>query len=467
MRRAHGGETERGTTTYWWSAVRAILLSGCALLAVLSIGSKVDAVSNAGTNGAAFLELGVGARAAGMGEANTAWADDVYGIYFNPAGIARARRPQVGLLYNHLFQDINYSFIGGVYPLRDGGTLGATLLYVDFGSVDRTTIASGVANRVIGTATASDLAFSLTYARALMRYLDVGVTAKIINERLDRFEATAGAVDVGLKWHWPLEGLTMGLSVANIGTRLQFVREEEELPITVRLGGAWRSSTGRFGIATDAVWVKNQDVEIKAGGELWVLPERFALRVGANSANDVGTGLTAGAGFRWEDLALDYAYEPAGAAGSENQVSLTWDFGAARPAPSWEERPPKPQRERIEENLRKLWVRPFAYRGGPPRYDWFGLATMEIFRHDWSPAGLVGVQPAEARFRLEGEYTVEGDQVLMKAVLSGADGPLQTFTVSGSVEQPFPAWDRLLVEVNEALERYGMDVTTTMLPVMR
>lgn len=466
MTRAHR-ETRAAARADRWSVMSACLVSGCALLLALSIASKVHAVSNAGTSGAGFLELGVGARAAGMGEANTAWADDVYGIYFNPAGVARLSRPQLGLLYNHLYQDIGYSFVGAAYPLSDGGTLGATLLYVDLGSVDRTTIASGIANRVIGKATASDLAFSLTYARALMRYLDVGITAKIIHEKLDRFDATAGAVDLGLKWHWPLEGLTMGLSVSNLGTRLQFVREEEELPVTVRLGGAWRSATGRFGFATDAVWVKDQDVEIKAGGEFWVLPRRFALRLGANSANDVGTGLTAGAGFRWEDLALDYAYEPAGAAGSENQVSLTWDFGASRPAPGWEERAPKPQRERIEANLRKLWVRPFAYRSGPARYDWIGLATMEIFRHDWSPGGLMGVSPSEALFRLDGECEVVGDQVVIRATLSGAGGSRQEFTVTGLVEQPFPAWDRLLVEVNEALERQGMEVTTTALPVMR
>lgn len=475
-RRADGGEC---------AVILRLLLAGAALFAILSLPSKVSAVSNAGTTGAGFLELGVGARAAGMGEANTAWAEDVYGIYFNPSGIARAPRRQIGLLYNNLYTDISYSFLGGIYPLSDGGTIGATILYVDLGSVDRTTVSSGIANRVIGKATASDLAVSVTYARAVMRALDLGITAKVIHEELDRFSATAAAVDLGLKWHWPVEGLTMGLSLSNLGTRLQFVRAKEHLPLTLRLGGAWRSASGRLGLAADAVWVKDQDVELKAGGEFWVLPRRFALRLGANSANDVGSGLTAGAGFRWEDLALDYAYEPAGEAGSENQVSLTWDFGPAREprsreeratppgaqpppaAPPREERVPEAARERIESNLRKLWVRPFVYLSGPRDYDWFGMATMEIFRHDWSPGGLMGVSPSEARFRLDGDYAISGDEVVLTARLSGEGGLLETFRVTGSVARPFPAWDRLLVEVNDALERHGMTVSTTMLPVMR
>jgi len=47
-------------------------------------------VSGVGTNAAAFLEIGVGARAMAMGGAYGAVANDASALYWNPAGIAWA-----------------------------------------------------------------------------------------------------------------------------------------------------------------------------------------------------------------------------------------------------------------------------------------------------------------------------------------------------------------------------------------
>ena len=61
-----------------------LLLTGLPVLAQ----EFVTDVSNKGTTGAAFLEIGIGARAEAMGGAYSGEAGRVEMIYWNPAGLA-------------------------------------------------------------------------------------------------------------------------------------------------------------------------------------------------------------------------------------------------------------------------------------------------------------------------------------------------------------------------------------------
>jgi len=81
---------------------------------------------------AAFDDLGAGARAPGMGGAFTAIADDVYAIYYNPAGLALLDRPTMAASHTqHLAglsdgSGLNTSFLGYAHPLKwDRGTVAA------------------------------------------------------------------------------------------------------------------------------------------------------------------------------------------------------------------------------------------------------------------------------------------------------------------------------------------------------
>lgn len=61
----------------------------------------------------------MGGRSAAMGEAGVAWANDVYGMCFNPAGIAAVRCQEVGFTHNTLFLDLDHNYIAYVHPLRN------------------------------------------------------------------------------------------------------------------------------------------------------------------------------------------------------------------------------------------------------------------------------------------------------------------------------------------------------------
>ena len=81
---------------------------------------------------AAYDDLGVSARAVGMGNAFTAVADDAYDIYYNPAGLATLDRAEVVTTYAQFYpgltdsSNLSNSFFGYAQPIDEGrqGTLG-------------------------------------------------------------------------------------------------------------------------------------------------------------------------------------------------------------------------------------------------------------------------------------------------------------------------------------------------------
>jgi len=81
------------------------LLSAC----VFSFG-LADGSGQAG----AYLRMGVGARALGMGGAFVAVADDGYSAYWNPAGLAKLQNTQASFMHARLKLDRNFDFINYV-----------------------------------------------------------------------------------------------------------------------------------------------------------------------------------------------------------------------------------------------------------------------------------------------------------------------------------------------------------------
>ena len=450
-----------------------LLLVSLALVVAAAGGARA---ARGNTSSANFLEVGVSSRAAGMGDAYTAWADDVYGFYFNPAGIARNRRQEVGFFYNNSIADITYNYIGYLHPLKSRGTLAASFYYVNLGSVDRTTVSSGQLNQYTGKAKAHDYALTLSYARPISSYLDLGAAAKVIDEKLDNYSATAFAVDLGATFRPPVRGLTFGLSLANLGTSLKFVRENEKLPLTVRAGAGYRHPGSRWGVTSDLSYVRGDELVGKVGGEFWVLPEHFALRAGFNSTSEAANGLTIGTGIRWHDLSFDYAYVPFGDLGNQQTVSLSYQFGAARPDEAepvaTRPAPARPAPTPVTPPLAPAPAVPpftgptgaytsaFTYQTGGPQYDWMGQATAEVLKQAWRKDGFLNGNPDEALYLVTGEYWVVDEQLIITARLVRASDhkTMKTLFLQGDVNQPFGVWNELKWRINGELTALGCPV---------
>ncbi|MBD3289658.1 hypothetical protein GF337_12705, partial [candidate division KSB1 bacterium] len=85
------------------------------------------------STGANFLKIGIGPRQMGMGGAFTGVGDDLYTIYWNPAGLGNVRNWEVSAMYNKYFADMYYGTVTGVKQFRMWGsrktTAGIGLFY--------------------------------------------------------------------------------------------------------------------------------------------------------------------------------------------------------------------------------------------------------------------------------------------------------------------------------------------------
>ncbi len=261
-----------------------------------------------GTTGMSFLKVGVGARAAGMGEAFVAVSDDALATYWNPAGLSGATRSNLALMHNKWIAGVNSQF--GALQFRTQ-TAGLGFHVYSF-SVDDIPVRDRPTAEPLEQTGANFLSLGISYARQLGPDLDVGLTAKYLFEKV--FVQTAGgyALDFGVRYGGLGENLTLAGVVQNLGSMGELDREATELPVMLRLGAGYRLPNPVGGVqllfAGDVVKPSGEDVRIHLGGEagLW---ESLILR-GGYQAGYESRSFSVGAGIHKSAFHFDYSYTP-------------------------------------------------------------------------------------------------------------------------------------------------------------
>jgi len=85
------------------------------------------AQTKVGTTAAPFLGIGMGARAVAMGGAYTAISDDIYALYWNPAGVSQGTRIQTGFTYTQWLVGTQINWAGAIIPAGSFGSFGSRL----------------------------------------------------------------------------------------------------------------------------------------------------------------------------------------------------------------------------------------------------------------------------------------------------------------------------------------------------
>lgn len=263
--------------------------------------------SDTGTTAANFLKIGVGARATAMGGAFTALANDGTALYWNPAGLAQVKETALSAVYNIHFQEVNQGCLSLTFPLL-GGVAGLGANYVDMGDIER----RDEEGNLTGEFGAYDIQYSLGYARKLFRLM-FGISAGMLEETIAEDKNSSYLGDAGLLLVG--KSLSLGLACQNIGPKLG----EDSLPLTFRGGIAWKSDS--LSITADAVKPIDDDIYYCAGLEWWI-GNILALRAGHRTAQDVGSGMSAGMGLKISKIKLDYAYVPYGELGNSHRISF-------------------------------------------------------------------------------------------------------------------------------------------------
>ncbi len=192
-------------------------------LLIIALSSFMSAsaqdISRVGTSAAQFLKLGVGARAAALGEAAVTTAGEVTGLYWNPSSIAFVDRTSFAVSRNELYADMGYNFIGLVQPLGGSSAIGASVIYLDTGNMEITTLAHPEGTG--STFTWEAYCIGLSYSRFVTDRLSLGATVKYIREGAYHLIAQTVAVDLGSILDTGVMGMKLGMCLSNFGSSMQ------------------------------------------------------------------------------------------------------------------------------------------------------------------------------------------------------------------------------------------------------
>jgi len=260
------------------------------------------------------LKISIGARQMGMGGAMAAISDGASSIFNNPASMA-GQKVRLTSMYTSLLGDVNYTIMGGSWPIN---------LFNRQGSMGIGLAGSSVAGLIDPDPTGfksfdyHNNVWMLAYGEKIDLFNHQGKIAlrlKYFDEGFTGSQTDYGKgynLDAGLIFTlW--EKTDIGLMVQNFllsslgGKVIWASGGEESIPKQLRMGIASRRLRSDVLLAADVDTYANRPAypaRIHAGVEWQVMPA-FSLRLGLDNSNPTfGTGLKIG------QFVFDYAYHP-------------------------------------------------------------------------------------------------------------------------------------------------------------
>ncbi len=158
-----------------------ILLAALAAPPSISIAQSNFGEERVGTNMGTFLKIGVGAKAAALGGAFTAIADDPTAMFWNPAGLANLTEREVYFAHTSWIADIDYEYVAYVQPVPflNEGSLGFHVGTLRTSMNETTELQPGGTGREF---TYSDLFIGVAAAQKFTDKISLGFGLKYIRE---------------------------------------------------------------------------------------------------------------------------------------------------------------------------------------------------------------------------------------------------------------------------------------------
>ena len=199
------------------------------------------------------LMISPGARAAGMGEAFVALADDATATFWNPAGLAFQYSKELHLMHVNWLpefgSDMFYEFASYVHHVEGLGTFGGNITYLNLGEQVHT----DETGTELGKFNSNEYSIAATYGTKLMENWGVGLGMRYIRSNLaggvsvgaEQGEgvANAFAFDISTLYRFPFAPrLTLGMNLSNMGPKITYIdaAQADPLPTNLKLGLAYR-----------------------------------------------------------------------------------------------------------------------------------------------------------------------------------------------------------------------------------
>jgi long-subunit fatty acid transport protein len=335
------------------NAMRKIFYTGLVVLLSGIGNSSFAQISKVGTTASNFLEMPVGARSSAI-SAFAAIVNDPSAMVLNPAGLAELNGQEIQIEFTDYYLDFTHSYVGIGLPTKKG-VAGIHVLAMNYGEFEETTEqAQGKTGRTFG---AYSVSVGGSYAQKLTDKLSVGGTIKFLHEQIEDVSASGLAFDVGTLFITPFDDIRFGVSVTNIGSKMQLTgnglitecdlddsssgngdtdcnlaTREYDLPLMLRVGFAWDAYTSddiRATLTIDGNNPSNNVQSISVGGEISLLNDTVFLRggvpyIGQNNSKET---FNAGIGVKYQvdsslKLGFNYAYHGYEYLGDVNKLSL-------------------------------------------------------------------------------------------------------------------------------------------------
>lgn len=295
---------------------------------------------NAGTAGAQFLRIPVGARSVALGKAFTSMATDGSALFWNPAGAMRTPgRSNFYASHSKYTAGIDLDYLSYHRRGQNYG-YGLTMGVLRSGDILRT---DEFHQRGTGTYfNANQFFLGATLARAMTDRFSIGGTLKYYQENLDEYQIQAVLADLGILYYVGLGDMKIGFAVKNFGSDLKPGGTPPALPGgnapaadfqkfpaptegTFGTSKTWHLSQ-KLGLVTTADFNHPSDNQesFRFGTELGMRDMLF-LRGGYETGRVEG-GWAAGFGLQLKRkqflLRVDYAYSDMGAFGIIHHISV-------------------------------------------------------------------------------------------------------------------------------------------------
>ena len=284
-----------------------------------------------------FQQVGLSARASGVGEAFCAVGRGAEAIFYNPAGAAESgRRLDLAFYSTQWIADINYMAGALSYDLGRFGAVGLSFLNVDYGDIYTTSLLDASESALYpqgykDTGLAANVgawSLGLTYGRAISTQFLIAGNARLVSQSLGasnltggltRNDATKLVVDAGVKYYTGIKSFRFGMAIRNFSSNIRREEINEQLPLTFTMGAALdlldfvmagATEENDLTLSVDFVHPNNYSERVNLGVEC-LLMHRLAVRGGYQSNQGIASW-SAGFGlltpFSGSSLIVDYSY---------------------------------------------------------------------------------------------------------------------------------------------------------------
>lgn len=318
------------------------------MIALMSWALQVEAGNpdRQGEAGAYELLMNPWARSSGLHSLSTSFVGGVEAMRINVAGVGRINETEIIVSNSQYFvgTGISMNAAGLAQRIGENGALGISIMALDFGDIDVTTVNNPEGNGA--TFSPSFFNLGVSYTHTFENKVSVGVLVRGVSEAIADVSAFGLAIDAGVQYvTGEKDQFKFGISLRNIGNKMQFGGEgladvatngeDQELRFDVQASGFEMPSMLNIGLSYDFYLAEfnrltafgnfraNSFLRDELGGGLeYSFKDMFMLRAAyvyniGQSGEDQGvyTGLAAGVSFDVplkkdsnRKLGIDYSY---------------------------------------------------------------------------------------------------------------------------------------------------------------